>query len=94
MATPNIARPSTPLPAAGDPPDPWSTLEEKSTQLHSLLCYCHGGPPGQEDAGPEHRDNVFWLASELAKEVMDLIQVCAPREAKAGNTGNPGNPGK
>jgi hypothetical protein len=81
MATPNIARPSTPVPPAGNPPDPWTALEEKSTQLHSLLCYCHGnGAPDQEDAGPVHRDNVFWLASELAKEVMDLIQVCAPRE--------------
>jgi len=23
---------------------------------------------------------VFWLASELAREVMNLIQVCIPRE--------------
>jgi hypothetical protein len=80
MATKTIARPSTSVPPAGDPPDHWTTLEEKSTQLHSLLCYCHGnGDPEQEDAGPVHRDNVFWLASELAKEVMDLIQVCIPR---------------
>lgn len=81
MATPNIARPSTPVPPGGAAPDPWTALEEKSTQLHSLLCYCHGnGTPGGEDAGPVHRDNVFWLASELAKQVVDLIQVCAPRE--------------
>ena len=81
MATPNIARPSTPVPPGGAAPDTWTALEEKSTQLHSLLCYCHGnGTPGGEDAGPVHRDNVFWLASELAKQVVDLIQVCAPRE--------------
>ncbi len=82
MATSNIARPSTPKPstaaAPAAPADPWTLLEEKSTQLHSLLCYCHGqGAPGQEDAGPAHRDNVFWLASELAREVTDLVQRCA-----------------
>ncbi|MFM9927667.1 hypothetical protein VLK31_32135 [Variovorax sp. H27-G14] len=93
MATPNISRPSTSKnsaggaaadPAAdpaGEPTDPWTVLEEKSTQLHSLLCYCHGnGAPGQEDAGPVHRDNVFWLASELAREVMELIQRCAQQK--------------
>jgi hypothetical protein len=41
-----------------------------------------------------HRDNVFWLASELAKEVMDLIQVCAPREGKADQTDKAGQSGK
>lgn len=81
MATRNIARPSTPVAHAEAPPDAATLLEEKSTQLYSLLCYCHGnGPPQQEDAGPEHRGNVFWLASELAREVMNLIQVCIPRE--------------
>ena len=72
MATRNIARPSTPLAHADAPPDAVTLLEEKSTQLYSLLCYCHGNGP--------HRGNVFWLASELAREVMNLIQVCIPRE--------------
>ncbi|WP_177225561.1 hypothetical protein [Variovorax sp. OK605] len=49
--------------------------------LHSLLCYCHGnGPPQQEDAGPVHRNNVFWLASVLAKDVVDLVQVCLKQD--------------
>jgi hypothetical protein len=81
MATETIARACAPSPHTGTTPDPATLLEEKSTQLYSLLCYCHGnGPPQQEDAGPVHRGNVFWLASVLAKDVMDLIQVCMPRE--------------
>lgn len=81
MATKTIARASAPSPRDEAAPDPATLLEEKSTQLYSLLCYCHGsGPPQQEDAGPVHRGNVFWLASVLAKDVMDLIQVCMPRE--------------
>jgi hypothetical protein len=81
MATQNIARPSTPPCGAEAPADPATLLEEKSVLLHSLLCYCHGsGAPLQEDAGPEHRNNVFWLAALLAKEVMDLVQVCVPRD--------------
>ncbi|WP_286517555.1 hypothetical protein [Variovorax sp. J22R203] len=55
-------------------------LEETLTQLHSLLCYCHDhGHPAQEDAGPEHRNNVFWLASELARKAAELFQQCALR---------------
>jgi|APAra7269097138_1048543.scaffolds.fasta_scaffold100710_1 hypothetical protein len=81
MATSNIARPSTPLVSTEADTDPVALLEERSTQLYSLLCYCHGnGHPQQEDAGPEHRNNVFWLSSVLAKEVMDLIQVCLKRK--------------
>jgi len=81
MATETIARACAPSPHGEAAPDPATLLEEKSTQLYSLLCYCHGnGPPQQEDAGPVHRGNVFWLASVLAKDVMDLIQVCMPRE--------------
>ncbi|SFP96330.1 hypothetical protein SAMN05216567_11051 [Variovorax sp. OK605] len=81
MAPRNIARPSTPPPPPEAPPDPAALLEEKSTMLHSLLCYCHGnGPPQQEDAGPVHRNNVFWLASVLAKDVVDLVQVCLKQD--------------
>jgi len=69
------------LPGSRCAADPACDHSWASTQLYSLLCYCHGnGPPQQEDAGPEHRGNVFWLASELAREVMNLIQVCIPRE--------------
>ena len=82
MATPNIARPSTPSKGTKPPTDPATLLEEKSVQLHSLLCYCHGnGAPTQEDAGPVHRNNVFWLAAQLAQEVMELVQVCVPRDS-------------
>jgi hypothetical protein len=80
MADPTIARPSTSVRSSEDPRDAATLLEETLTQLHSLLCYCHDhGHPAQEDAGPEHRNNVFWLASELARKAAELFQQCAPR---------------
>lgn len=50
-------------------------LENKLAQLGSLLTSMYGvGADGFEDIGPEHRDNLVWLAATLAREARDLSQ--------------------
>lgn len=93
MAESTIARPRTPNSStnaprnaptgapAETPPDTATLLEETLAQLHSLLCYCHGNTSSPtEEAAPEHRNNVLWLACDLAGRAVDLFQKCAPRE--------------
>jgi hypothetical protein len=75
MATKTIARPRTPVPPAGNPPDPTDLLENKLAQLKSLTWVCYGG--GVDwfgDRGREHLDNVLWTLGLMAEEAEDLFQ--------------------
>lgn len=78
MATSTIARPRTPAsPDSASGPTASDLLENKLAQLNSLLRCRHGdGNRWFEDAGPEHLDNVLWIASELARDAMGLFQAC------------------
>ena len=50
-------------------------LDNKLTQLRSLLMSMYGvGADGFENIGPAHRDNLVWLASDLACEAADLFE--------------------
>jgi len=50
-------------------------LENKLTQLQSLLSCCYGGGGEWFDAiGAAHRDNIMWIASDLATELTRLSQ--------------------
>lgn len=65
-------RPTSPqvtTPSAAD------LLECKLEQLNSLLWCCHGAGDGWfEDAGAGHRDNLLWIASDLARDAAALFQ--------------------
>lgn len=86
MATSTIARPRTPAsPDTTCGPTPSDLLENKLAQLNSLLWCCHGdGNRWFEDAGPEHLDNVLWIAAELARDAMGLFQACEVGRAAQG----------
>lgn len=50
-------------------------LENKVSQLQSLLSCCYGdGGEWFEVIGARHRDNIMWIASDLATEVGRLAQ--------------------
>ena len=50
-------------------------LENKVSQLQSLLSCCYGnGGDWFEVIGARHRDNIMWIASDLATEVARLSQ--------------------
>ena len=50
-------------------------LENKVSQLQSLLSCCYGdGGEWFEVIGARHRDNIMWIASDLATEVAQLSQ--------------------
>jgi hypothetical protein len=50
-------------------------LENKVSQLQSLLSCCYGdGGEWFEVIGARHRDNIMWIASDLANEVARLAQ--------------------
>lgn len=50
-------------------------LENKVSQLQSLLSCCYGdGGEWFEVIGARHRDNIMWIASDLATEVGRLSQ--------------------
>lgn len=50
-------------------------LENKLTQLRSLLSCCYGdGGEWFEAIGAKHRDNVVWIASDLATDAAKLFQ--------------------
>ncbi|MEJ1169571.1 hypothetical protein [Variovorax sp. CCNWLW235] len=50
-------------------------LENKVSQLQSLLSCCYGdGGEWFEVIGARHRDNIMWIASDLADEVGRLSQ--------------------
>ena len=55
--------------------DASSNLENKLTQLQSLLSCCYGDGGEWFDAiGARHRDNIMWIAADLASEAADLFQ--------------------
>ncbi|MDQ0041059.1 hypothetical protein [Variovorax boronicumulans] len=66
---------------SGAPPSPPTgndardLLEEKLTQLHSLLWCAYGDGNGWfEEAGETHRGNMMWIAADLARAADELLQ--------------------
>jgi len=54
-------------------------LENKLTQLQSLLSCCYGECSEWFDAiGAEHRDNIMWIAADLASDASLLFQEISP----------------
>ncbi|WP_256219292.1 hypothetical protein [Variovorax sp. 770b2] len=54
-------------------------LENKLEQLHTLLWCCYGSDDGWfEEVGPAHRENLVWLASDLAQDAKALYQEVGP----------------
>ncbi|MGJ7605615.1 hypothetical protein ACSFA7_14845 [Variovorax sp. LT1R20] len=50
-------------------------LEEKLTQLNSLLWCAYGDGNGWfEEAGEMHRGNMMWIAADLARAADELLQ--------------------
>lgn len=55
--------------------DPSDLLENKLEQLNSLLwCFYGAGDGWFQDAGEAHRENLLWIASDLAREAVELFQ--------------------
>lgn len=60
---------------ANHQPDASDILENKLTQLQSLLSCCYGDEGEWFEAiGPRHRDNIMWIATDLADEAKQLFQ--------------------
>lgn len=56
-------------------PDALDILENKLSQMQSLLSCCYGDRSGWFEAiGERHRDNLMWLASDLADDIARLAQ--------------------
>lgn len=56
-------------------PDALDILENKLTQLQSLLSCCYGDWSEWFDAiGVAHRDNIMWIAADLANDAAVLFQ--------------------
>jgi hypothetical protein len=50
-------------------------LENKVSQLQSLLSCCYGDCSERfEGIGEQHRDKIMWIAADLAAEVGELSQ--------------------
>jgi hypothetical protein len=65
----------TPSDAAPEGPDALDILENKLSQLQSLLSCCYGDWSEWFDGiGEQHRDNIMWIASDLADDVARLAQ--------------------
>ena len=78
MAGRIMARPQDPESPDVTAQSPEDLLENKLSQLHSLPWCCHGAGNGWlEEAGPMHRDQMLWIAADLAQEAMTLFQACA-----------------
>lgn len=70
-------KPTAPTPT---PDEARELLEIKLAQLNSLLWCCYGDGNGWfEEAGEKHRDNMLWIASDLAREAEMLLEVSAPK---------------
>jgi hypothetical protein len=55
--------------------DPSDLLENKLEQLNSLLwCFYGAGDGWFQEAGETHRENLLWIASDLAREAVELFQ--------------------
>ena len=60
-------------------------LENKLTQLQSLLSCCYGDWSEWFDAiGARHRDNIMWIAADLATDAARLSQVLLERVEAVG----------
>lgn len=60
-----------------DGPSAADLLENRLTQLKSLLWCCYGdGIDWFDGAGSKHLDNVFWLIADLVDEAGELHQRC------------------
>ena len=78
MAKRIMSRPARPESSDANPPSASDLLENKLEQLNSLLWCCYGAGDGWfEDAGAGHRDNLLWIASDLAREAVALFQESA-----------------
>jgi hypothetical protein len=67
------AKPTAPTPT---PDEARELLEIKLAQLNSLLWCCYGDGNGWfEEAGEKHRDNMLWIAADLAREAEMLLEV-------------------
>jgi hypothetical protein len=76
MADQIIAGQNTPTSAiATAAQDAKDTLENKLTQLRSLLHCCYGDEQELFEAiGPRHRGNIMWIAADLAADAEELLQ--------------------
>ena len=76
MAERIMAGPARPASAdATTARDPSDLLENKLEQLNSLLwCFYGAGDGWFQDAGEVHRENLLWIASDLAREAVGLFQ--------------------
>ncbi|MNK72912.1 hypothetical protein D3C87_923990 [compost metagenome] len=73
---------------ANHQPDASDILENKLTQLRSLLSCCHGDCSEWFDAiGAQHRDNIMWIAADLVDDAERLFQQLAtcPEQSNASN---------
>lgn len=75
-----MAGPARPVSAdATTTPGPSDLLENKLEQLNSLLwCFYGAGDGWFQDAGEAHRENLLWIASDLAREAVELFQEMSP----------------
>lgn len=68
-------------PTSDDPThqqDASGILENKLTQLQSLLSCCYGDCSEWFDAiGAKHRDNIMWIAADLASSAARLFEEIA-----------------
>jgi len=82
MADRIMARPNTPVSpeaAAATAPAAPDLLENKLEQLNSLLwCFYGAGDGWFQEAGEAHRENLLWIASDLAREAVALYQEMSP----------------
>lgn len=77
-AHPGAAPPDPVLPTFPEAPTAADRLENTLEKLNSLLWCCHGTGDGWfEDVGEQHRDNLLWIASDLAREAVGLFQESA-----------------
>jgi len=75
MAKRIMARATAPASPHATTPNAADLLECKLEQLNSLLWCCHGAGDGWfEEAGAGHRDNLLWIASDLARDAAALFQ--------------------
>jgi len=70
-------KPTAPTPT---PDEARELLEIKLAQLNSLLWCCYGDGNGWfEEAGEKHRDNMLWIAADLAREAEMLLELSSKR---------------
>jgi len=83
---------------ANHQPDASDILENKLTQLRSLLSCCYGDEQQWFEAiGERHRGNIMWIASDLAEEAERLFQKAArscPVRCESGAKDASGTPPK